>query len=121
MIQKIRKQFEQVRGKKHHVFDDFDPIIRRCLGDYSQFAISGIDDLLSYIENHPDPELHVGKDIAAVAAYGDDELSGVQEDTQEGEGHSETDVSGTAGDPESGEACDENARSQSDKEGTGRA
>ena len=34
MIKKIRKQFEQVRGKKHHSFDDFDPIIRRCLSDY---------------------------------------------------------------------------------------
>lgn len=35
MIQKIRKQFEQIRGKKHHSFDDFDPIIRRCLSEYA--------------------------------------------------------------------------------------
>lgn len=35
MIQKIRKQFEQIRDKKHHSFDDFDPIIRRCLSDYA--------------------------------------------------------------------------------------
>lgn len=35
MIQKIRKQFAQVKGKKHHSFDDFDPIIRRCLTEYA--------------------------------------------------------------------------------------
>ena len=35
MIGKIRKQFEQIKGKKHHSFDDFDPIIRRCLSDYA--------------------------------------------------------------------------------------
>ena len=35
MIQKIRKQFELVRGKKHHSFDDFDPIISRCLSEYA--------------------------------------------------------------------------------------
>src|SRR5206468_8689438 len=25
----------QIRGKKHHSFDDFDPIIRRCLSEYA--------------------------------------------------------------------------------------
>ena len=35
MIEKIRRQFEQIRGKKRHSFDDFDPIIRRCLSDYA--------------------------------------------------------------------------------------
>lgn len=35
MIQKIRRQFEQVKGKKRHCFDDFDPIIRRCLKEYA--------------------------------------------------------------------------------------
>src|SRR5579862_8191896 len=35
MIQKIRKQFELIRGKKHHSFDDFDPIVRRCLSEYA--------------------------------------------------------------------------------------
>ena len=34
MIKRIRKQFELVKGKKHHSFDDFDPIIRRCLKEY---------------------------------------------------------------------------------------
>jgi hypothetical protein len=35
MIQKIRKQFEQVKRKKLHSFDDFDPVIRRCLSGYA--------------------------------------------------------------------------------------
>jgi hypothetical protein len=35
MIQKIRKQFEQVKGRKHHSFDDLDPVIRRCLSGYA--------------------------------------------------------------------------------------
>ena len=35
MISKIRKQFELVKGKKLHRFDDFDPIIRRCLSQYA--------------------------------------------------------------------------------------
>lgn len=34
MIKKIRRQFEELRGKKHYVFDDLDPIIRRCLVHY---------------------------------------------------------------------------------------
>ena len=36
MIRKIRRQFEEVRGKKHYVFDDLDPTIRRCLKHYGQ-------------------------------------------------------------------------------------
>jgi hypothetical protein len=35
MIRKIRKQFEEIRDRKHHRFDDFDPIIRRCLRGYA--------------------------------------------------------------------------------------
>jgi hypothetical protein len=35
MIKKIRKQFELVKGKKRHSFDDFDPIVRRCLSEYA--------------------------------------------------------------------------------------
>ena len=98
MIKKIRRQFEDVREKRHHVFEDFDPIIQRIFREYShlfpsrrinkdgskyvyhpnvegvdpislekqhgsrefippryaKFAIRGIDDLLSYIETHPD-------------------------------------------------------------------
>jgi hypothetical protein len=34
MIKKIRRQFEELRGKKHYVFDDLDPTIRRCLTHY---------------------------------------------------------------------------------------
>jgi hypothetical protein len=34
MIKKIKRQFEEIRGKKHYVFDDLDPIIRRCLTHY---------------------------------------------------------------------------------------
>lgn len=36
MIKKIRRQFEEIRGKKHYVFDDLDPTIRRCLRHYGQ-------------------------------------------------------------------------------------
>ena len=36
MIKKIRRQFEEIRGKKHYVFDDLDPTIRRCLKFYGQ-------------------------------------------------------------------------------------
>lgn len=36
MIKKIRRQFEEIRGKKHHVFDDVDPTIRRCLKHYAE-------------------------------------------------------------------------------------
>jgi hypothetical protein len=36
MIKKIRRQFEEIRGKKHYVFDDLDPTIRRCLKHYGQ-------------------------------------------------------------------------------------
>jgi hypothetical protein len=35
MIKKIREQFELIKGKKRHSFDDFDPIIRRCLSEYA--------------------------------------------------------------------------------------
>lgn len=35
MIQRIRKQFEGLKGKKHHSCNDFDPIIRRCLKEYA--------------------------------------------------------------------------------------
>jgi hypothetical protein len=35
MIRKVRREFEAVKDKKHHVFDDFDPIIRRCLKFYA--------------------------------------------------------------------------------------
>jgi hypothetical protein len=35
MIQRIRRQFEQIKGKKRHCFDDFDPLIRRCLKEYA--------------------------------------------------------------------------------------
>jgi hypothetical protein len=35
MIRKIRRQFDQVKRRKHHNFDDFDPIIRRCLKEYA--------------------------------------------------------------------------------------
>jgi hypothetical protein len=34
MLKKIRRQFDELRGKKHYVFDDLDPIIRRCLTHY---------------------------------------------------------------------------------------
>src|SRR5437868_5613895 len=100
MIKKIRRQFESVRGNKHHVFNDFDSIIQRCFRDYAhlfpkrtikkagskfvyhpnveelspislekehgsrefiphrfaKFAMQGIDDLISYLETHPDAE-----------------------------------------------------------------
>jgi hypothetical protein len=36
MIKKIRRKFEENRGKKHYVFDDLDPTIRRCLQHYGQ-------------------------------------------------------------------------------------
>jgi hypothetical protein len=35
MIRKIRRQFELIKGKRLHSFDDFDPIIRRCLKEYA--------------------------------------------------------------------------------------
>lgn len=34
MIKKIRRQFDEIRGKKHYAFDDLDPTIRRCLKNY---------------------------------------------------------------------------------------
>ncbi|HEY7097555.1 MAG TPA: hypothetical protein VH437_12580 [Terriglobales bacterium] len=36
MIKKIRQKFDEIRGKKHYVFDDLDPTIRRCLKHYGQ-------------------------------------------------------------------------------------
>jgi hypothetical protein len=35
MIAKIRRNLEQIRNKKLHKFDDLDPIIRRCIREYS--------------------------------------------------------------------------------------
>lgn len=37
MVQKIRRQFELVKGKKLHSFDDFNQIILRCLREYERF------------------------------------------------------------------------------------
>jgi hypothetical protein len=34
MIRRIRRQFEEVRNKKHHRFDDLEPLIRRCIKTY---------------------------------------------------------------------------------------
>jgi hypothetical protein len=36
MIDKIRKNLEQVRGKKLHKFEDLDPMIRACLKEYGR-------------------------------------------------------------------------------------
>jgi hypothetical protein len=35
MIKKIRRDLEQVRGKKFHTFEDLDPLIQRCIKGYS--------------------------------------------------------------------------------------
>jgi hypothetical protein len=101
MIRKIRRKFDQIKDKKHHCFDDFDPIVRRCLSEYghlfpnkqvnegsgskvvyhfnvegveaislerehgsreylprrfAKFAIAGIEDLLTFIEQAVGPE-----------------------------------------------------------------
>jgi hypothetical protein len=36
MIKKIRRQFEEIRGKKHYLFDDLDPTIQRCFKHYGR-------------------------------------------------------------------------------------
>ena len=100
MIKKIRRQFEETKGKKRHRFDDFDPIVRRCFKDYAhlfpkqhvnkdgsrfvyhpnveglteislekehgsrefvpyyyaKLAMLRIEELISFIETHPNPE-----------------------------------------------------------------
>ena len=97
MIRKLRRQFEEVKCKRRHVFDDFDGIIGKCLKFYghlfpnrrinkegsrvvyhfgledvtpislekehgsreyvpryyAKLAMSGIEDLLTFIENSP--------------------------------------------------------------------
>jgi hypothetical protein len=37
MIERIRRDLEQVRVKKFHKFEDLDPIIHRCISRYSHF------------------------------------------------------------------------------------
>jgi hypothetical protein len=35
MIERIRRDLEEVRGRKFHTFEDLDPLIRRCIREFS--------------------------------------------------------------------------------------
>jgi len=111
MIKKIRRQFEEIRGKKHHVFDDLDPTIRRCLKEYGQlfpnkrvnkdgsrvvyhFGVDGVEPITVEREHgsreYIPPRYAKGviAGIEALLAYIEASPEAAQESKSEGEGES---------------------------------